>query len=326
MKKKPLQRKKISIPKEAEGLRLDQFLAESQIVKTRSQALKLISRKNILLNNTSPKASYRVQAGDLLKIFLEEEEAELLSPHSATLDILFEDEELIVLKKPAGLVVHPAPGHKEKTLVNILAHKKKLSPGSHPLRPGIVHRLDKGTSGLMLLTKNLTVQNIMIEQFKQRKVQREYWAVSLKPPSPLKDTLETWIKRHPTHRKKFISLKEFQKGGKKAITSYQLFRKSKSGLSWIKCRLNTGRTHQIRVHLSSLSCPIAGDELYGGKQKLSFIKDSRIKEQIRNLNRIALHAHKLSFLHPSSAKPMLFHSPWPSDLKALLKNLGWEKG
>ena len=149
----------------------------------------------------------------------------------------------------------------------------------------------------------------MIEQFKQHRVQREYWALSLKTPAPIKDTLETWMKRHPLHRKKFISLNTYEKGGKKAITSYELLQQSKSGISWIKCHLKTGRTHQIRVHLSSLSCPLLGDELYGGKKKLSFLKEPSLKEQIKNLNRTALHAHSLSFSHPLSFKKMSFHSP-----------------
>lgn len=324
MKKESGQIKKLIVSKEFKGLRLDLFLTKNKITKTRSQALKLISMNKIYLNNLNPKASSRVQTGDILSISLEEMSfPETLSKYEAPLDILFEDEDLIVLNKPAGLVVHPAPGHREKTLVNILAYQKKLSPGSHPLRPGIVHRLDKDTSGLLLITKNQFSQNAMIEQFKQHKVQREYWAISMSPPLPLKDTLETWIKRHPVHRKKFISLNNFQKGCKKAITSYKLFQQNENGISWIKCRLHTGRTHQARVHLSSLSCPILGDKLYGGKKKLSFIKDSLLKEQIKNLNRIALHAHRLSFIHPLSNKKMSFHSPWPFDLKELLKKSGF---
>ena len=324
MKKEAQRAKKLCISKKYEGLRLDQFLTKIQIVKTRSQALKLISKNKVFLNNSNPKASYRLHPGDVLNISLEEIKIpETLSRYEAFLDILFEDEDILVLNKPAGLVVHPAPGHREKTLVNILAHQKKLSPGSHPLRPGIVHRLDKGTSGLMLITKNQSSQMAMIEQFKQHKVKREYWALSLKPPTPLKNTLETWMKRHPIYRQKFISLKKFQKGGKKAISSYELLRQSENGISWIKCWLRTGRTHQVRVHLSSLSCPILGDDLYGGKKKLSFIKDSLLKEKVKNLNRIALHAHRLSFRHPLSAKRMTFHCPWPADLEDILKNIGF---
>ena len=324
MKKDKSSIQQFPVPKEWEGLRLDQFLTKSQVVKNRSQALKLISKNKVFLQNSNPKASYRVQPGDVFRLFLEETSSpETLSRYEAYLEILFEDEDILILNKPAGLVVHPAPGHREKTLVNILAHQKKLSPGSHPLRPGIVHRLDKGTSGLMLVTKNKISEKAMIKQFQQRKVKREYWALSLKAPSPSRDTLETWLKRHPVRRQKFISLKTSQKGGKKAITSYELFRQSEYGISWIKCWLKTGRTHQVRAHLSSLACPLVGDELYGGKKKLSFIKDSLLKEQIKNLNRIALHAHSLSFRHPLRSKNMSFQSPWPLNLQDILKNLGF---
>ena len=320
-KKNPTQT--ILVRKEFEGLRLDVFLAQIQIVQTRSQALKLISKNQVSLNNSPLKASYRLSHGDLLTVALPfSKQKENLSPYHFPVDILFEDEEILIVDKPAGLVVHPAPGHEEKTLVNILFHQKNLSPGSHPLRPGVVHRLDKDTSGLLILTKTKASQDHLIRQFKEHHIQREYWAVSLRPPSPFQGKVETWIARHPVHRKKFISLKEFQPNSKKAISSYKLFCQHDSGLSWIKCHLQTGRTHQIRIHLSSISCPIAGDKVYGGQTKLlSFIKDLALKEEVKNLTRIALHAHSLGFIHPLSGKPMTFQSSWPFDLKALLERL-----
>ncbi len=317
--------KTILIKKDVEGFRLDQFLASHAFIETRSQALKLISGKRVLLNGVCPKASYRLRPGDRLRITLPSQKPLALKPYDRSLNILYEDEEILVIDKPAGLVVHPAPGHETATLVNILFHQKKLSSGSHPLRPGVVHRLDKDTSGLLVLTKNDFSQEFMIEQFKKQNIKREYWAISLHPPSPIKDTIKTWIIRHPVHRQKFISLREFKKGSKTAITDYNSFRQHKSGLSWVKCRLGTGRTHQIRVHLSSISCPVVGDELYGGKKKLAFIKDSLLKEKIKKLNRVALHAHSLSFYHPRSAKKMSFKSYWPPDLKNFLERLDFYK-
>lgn len=325
MKKEKNQTKKIWVSKEFEGLRLDQFLAKSQLVETRAQALNLISKNQVYLNKSNPKASYRLNSGDFLKVILPLKKPVTLSKYDLPLDIPYEDEAVLIINKPAGLVVHPAPGHEKDTLVNILFHQKKLSSGTDPLRPGVVHRLDKDTSGLLVLAKNKPSQDHLINQFKQHKVKREYWAVSLRPPSPIKGTIETWIARHPVHRKKFISLKEFKQGSKKAITSYELFQQSDSGLSWIKCHLKTGRTHQIRIHLSSISCPLAGDKIYGGTKKLSFIKDPFLKEQIKNLNRIMLHAHSLSFLHPLSRKKVTFKSYWPLDLKDLLKKLDFYK-
>ena len=321
MKKEEHKIKEFLIEKKFKGLRLDQFLAKKQVVKTRAQALKLISEKQVFLKKLNLKASYRLNTGDCLKVILPKKKSATLNKYDFPLDILFEDEEILIINKPAGLVVHPGPGHEEETLVNILFHKKNLSPGSHPLRPGIVHRLDKGTSGLLLLTKTKKAQDHLIKQFKDQSVKKEYWAISLHPPSPLKDTLETWIGRHPIHRKKFTSLKKYKSGFKKAITSYQLLRQHESGLSWVQCHLKTGRTHQIRVHLSSLSCPLVGDELYGAKKKLSFLKDSSLKEEVKNFNRLVLHAHSLSFLHPHSNKRVTWKSPWPEDLKPFLKKL-----
>ena len=323
--KKNVQTKKILILKKFKGLRLDVFLTKIQMFPTRSQALKHIAEKQVLLNNSPLKASYCLNSGELLTVIRPLKQEEDLKPYHFPLDILFEDKQILIVNKPAGLVVHPAPGHEEKTLVNILFHQKKLSPGSQPLRPGIVHRLDKDVSGLLLLAKTKTSQDHLIQQFKNHQIQREYWAISLRPPSAMQGVIESWIARHPIHRKKFISLQTFQKGSKKAISSYKLFRQSDSGLSWIKCRLKTGRTHQIRVHLSSISCPIAGDSLYGGKGKLSSIKDTALKEELKSLNRIALHAQSLSFSHPTSNKQIALTCGWPENLKILLKRLEFHK-
>ncbi len=315
---KSSQTKKIPVQKEFEGLRLDVFL--KKWTDSRSSALKLILEKQVCLNNRPLKASYRLRAGDQLRVTFPPKKTLNLKPWDFPLKILFEDKELLVVNKPAGLVVHPAPGHEEKTLVNILFHKKKLSPGSRALRPGIVHRLDKDVSGLLVLTKTKSAQDFMIQQFKERNIQREYWALCLRGPSPVEGEIKSRIARHPSNRKKFISLKQNQDKGKFALTFYKLFCQHESGLSWLKCWLKTGRTHQIRLHLNSISCPVVGDKTYGG-QKLSFIKDLRLKEQVKKLQRIALHAHSLSFPHPVSKKQIIFKSPWPPDMKALLNYL-----
>ena len=316
--------KKLSVQEKFKGFRLDQFLVKIQAVKTRSQALKLISEKKVLLEKSSLKPSYRLNGGEDLMLIIPKSKPDGLSRYDSPLDILFEDEAILVINKPAALVVHPGPGHTDNTLVNILFHQKKLSSGSHPLRPGLVHRLDKDVSGLLVLAKNKSSELHLIEQFKSKQAQREYWAISLRPPYPDKGVIETWIARHPKNRQKFMSYKNNPSRGKKAITSYELFCKHSSGLSWVKCRLQTGRTHQIRVHFSSILCPILGDELYGGK-KSSFIKDTGLKIEIQNLNRISLHAQYLSFIHPLSKKKISFTSSWPSDLEDLIKKLGFGK-
>ena len=305
------------VKKEEEQLRLDQFLRRKKEI--RSQASKLLNQKKVFLNNKALKASYRIKAGELLSVQLEESQS---SPYKA--DILFEDESLIVVNKASGVLTHPAPGNNNSNLVQALLDKNKsLSPGSHPLRPGIVHRLDKDSSGLLLVAKKLAAQEFLIKAFKNREIKREYFALSLKPPQPLEGRLETWLIRHPKHRQKFYSIKEFKAGAKKAITNYKLIKEHESGLSWIKCQLETGRTHQIRVHLSSINCPILGDPLYG-RQKLSALKDSGLKQIIKNLNRVALHAFRLEFQHPVSKKTRTFEIGWPDNLKALLERLQFE--
>lgn len=303
------------------NIRLDQFLAKSQAYSSRSQALKCISKKEVSLNNIPLKASYLVQVNDVLQIPVIKQQSKTLSISNIKIDIVFEDEDVIVINKPAGLVVHPAPGNEHDTLINALFHKVKLSPGTSSHRPGVVHRLDKNSSGLLLLTKNQKSQDVMIEQFKTHKVKRSYWAICLKTPSPIEDHISSYLSRHPKQRTKFISTKQACPGSKQARCSYHVFKMHPQGLAWLNIQLQTGRTHQIRVQLSSLNCPIAGDDLYGGTKKLSFIKDANIKQEIKKLQRTALHAHSLAFLQPSSKKAMVFHASWPKDLKPLLKGL-----
>ena len=312
--------KKILITEEFKAFRLDVFLTKNKIIASRSQALKLISSSAVLLRGKALKPSYRLREGDLLKISLPPAEKEILRPYDHPLEIVFEDEELLVVNKPAGLVVHPGPGHKDKTLVNILFTKKELSSGSAKLRPGVIHRLDKGVSGLLILAKTKSSEEALIQQFKRHEILRKYWALAFRPPSPYSSQIETWLGRHPVHRKKFSAFKEFKAGRKKAITFYQLLKQHSSGISWIECRLKTGRTHQIRVHLSFVNCPILGDDLYG-RQKLTFIKDQGLKKEIQQFKRIALHARFLQFQHPLSKKNLFFESPWPEDMRPLLKSL-----
>ena len=316
--------KEILITEELKGLRLDVFLTKNKLAPSRSQALKLISGQSVFLKEKALKASYCLREGDLLKIYLHPSstEKDVLKPYDYPLEIVFEDEEVLVVNKPAGLVTHPAPGHEDKSLVNILFKEKKLSSGSDKLRPGIVHRLDKEVSGLLVLSKTKKTEDILIEQFKKHEVQRKYRAIALHTPSPYSAQIETWLGRHPIHRKKFTVFKEFKEGNKKAITFYQLIKQHSSGISWLECQLKTGRTHQIRVHLSFIGCPLAGDSLYG-RQKLSFIKDQTLKKKVQLLNRIALHAYSLQFKHPQSKKALFFESSWPEDLSCLLKSLNF---
>lgn len=298
--------------------RLDRVLGRHPEIQTRSQAEKIIKDKKILLNGQPPKASYRVQAGDHFQILVPEEKIKTLEPENIPLEILFEDSDLAVINKPAGLVVHPAAGHYKHTLVNaLLYHIKDLSMGFHEERPGIVHRIDKETSGVLVVAKNNKAHEALAKNFRERTIHRLYWAIAhgvFKKPS---GRIESYLARHQTQRKRYCSQKE----GKWSATNYEV-KTSNKNLSLVQCKLETGRTHQIRVHLSEAGHPLVGDSLYGAdrqNQKLS----GPLKLIIQNIHRIGLHAAELGFEHPRTKKEMFFTAPWPEDLMDLLKELGW---
>ena len=315
---------KIIISKDQEGFRLDQFLGEQNIFKTRSQALKSIKDRKILLKETPLKPSYQLKEGDILTICLSPKPTkEKLSPYDFPVPCIYEDKDILVVDKPAGLVTHPAPGHESDTLVNVLFQRKTLSAGSHPLRPGLVHRLDKDTSGLLVLAKNKPSEENLIQQFKTRTIQRIYWGITLKPPKKPTGKIESYLIRHPKDRKRFISLPtEPATGGKKAITNYRILKQHDSGLSWMEYTLETGRTHQIRVHSSFLHCPLAGDKTYG-RSNWKNLQNKQLQVLCKSLNRVALHAQSLCFSHPRTGKNLSFTSPWPSDLHSFLKYLNF---
>ena len=302
-----------------EGLRLDKFLGETDFIGSRSQALKLITDKKVLLKNKALKASHKLKLGEVLKISVPPTEKQNLSSYDIDIDIVYEDKDILVVNKAAGLVVHPAPGHSSDTLVNALFFRKKLSSGSSQLRPGVVHRLDKDTSGLLILSKNKKAEQNLIEQFKNKSVTRNYWALSLETPRPIEGTVQSYLCRHPISRKKFISIKDYKPGSKKAITHYKVLKQHNNGITLIECQLETGRTHQIRVHLNSLNCPVLGDSFYSKKKP----KSKNLQKMIEESSRIALHAYKLKFQHPRLKKNMVFQIDWPKDLKPLLKNLNF---
>ena len=309
----------IVITKKQSNQRLDSFLGQTDFIKNRSQALHIIKKNFVTLKGKPLKSSYHLREGDKLLIKISKKNEDKIPFYSFPVEIIYEDSSLIVVNKPAGLVVHPAPGHEGDTLVNVLS-KKNLSSGSSALRPGIVHRLDKDTSGLLVLAKDKKVEEDLINQFKQRSIKRVYEALSFSSPSALKGTIESYIGRHKTHRKKFISSREIRPLFKKAISHYSVLKTSLSGISLIECILETGRTHQIRVHMASLLCPLLGDKIYG-KPKFKNIKSKELVVAIKNLNRIALHAKTLGFIHPKTSKEMFFERSWPLDIRPLLKKL-----
>ena len=331
MSKNPLQFK---ISAELSGIRLDKALAAIDEIGTRNRAQALIENNKITLNNQPVKSSYLVKEGDLFKIELPEPQSSTLTPLDLKLDILFEDEDLIVINKPAGLVIHPAAGHEDDTLVNALVHHtQNLSMKFGEDRPGIVHRLDKDTSGTLVVAKNDFTHEALSQQFQERKVHRIYWALSHGLAAKPQIKIQSFISRHPVNRKKMASLKDKHgriitdpqanpKTGKWAVTHAWKVH-VKNNMTLYRLKLETGRTHQIRVHLSEAGLPIVGDILYGSHKKIKTIPQQEIRTDIESLDRFMLHAAELGFTHPRTQQNLLFKTPWPEKDHALIKKWGF---
>lgn len=293
-----------------EGLRLDRWLAKATEISSRSRAAELIDRGLVRSGAASLKASTKVRSGMIVQVEIPAAPSGVLIAREGDLNILFEDEDVVVVDKPVGLVVHPAPGHSDDTLVNLLLHHvKDLSMGFQENRPGIVHRIDRDTSGLLVIAKNDQAHHSLAAQFKAKSTNRTYWAITGAAPVPAQGVRKSYLARHPTDRKKFASTTK-PGLGKLAITHYRTLATSGKA-SWVECRLETGRTHQIRVHLSELGAPILGDPIYGGKFKNS-------------APRLMLHAMELGFTHPRSGERLNFRSPWPELGLKTLRELGFK--
>ena len=293
-------------------LRADVFVYENAPVSSRSKAQSLFKNKLVTVNGKVCKASHRVVTGDCFKInFLDQSsDDEYLKPYSIDLDILFEDNDLMVINKPGGLVVHPGAGHISDTLVNALIfHKKTLSSGSISTRPGIVHRLDKDTSGILLIAKNDKAHINLARQFENRTIRRNYLALVYGSPKNKVGRIESRLLRHPGNRKIFRSNDKSDKG-KVAITNYEVL-ESNSELSLVRLKLDTGRTHQIRVHLSEMGHPIVADRVYAGRKK---VKDKDIQALIEGLPQMALHSFYIRFAHPTKNFDMSFECNWSRQL------------
>jgi 23S rRNA pseudouridine1911/1915/1917 synthase len=313
------------------GLRLDQFLAAECPDITRSRAASLIKQGHVSAGGQPiVNAAYRVKADEVFEVDLPEPEPAEPGPEAIPLDVLYEDEALIVIDKPAGLVVHPAAGNWTGTLVNaLIAHcGDSLSGIGGVRRPGIVHRLDKDTSGVMVVAKSDAAHRGLAAQFadhgREGRLLREYRALVWGRPLPLKGTIETDIGRHPTNRLKMA----VRKGdGKYAHTAYivrsSLPASDKSGgvpiASLVDCTLLTGRTHQIRVHLAHIGHPIIGDDLYGsGFRSKSRVLPDEARSAIMNMARQALHAAVLGFVHPITNVFLRFESELPADMRQIV--------
>jgi 23S rRNA pseudouridine1911/1915/1917 synthase len=306
------------VPEASDGARLDRFLADSLPDSSRSLIQKHIEVGAVSIDGAPPKrgAKTPVRAGSTIRYAPPPPEPTELVAEDIPLHILWQDEWLLVLDKPAGLVVHPALGHRRGTLVNaLLHHVKDLRGIGGELRPGIVHRLDRDTTGVMVVAKDDEAQRALVEAFKSRKVEKRYLAIVHGLPSPKSATIDTKYGRHPSDRKRFSSKVA---EGKRAITHYEV-KEVFAGASLLDVRIDTGRTHQIRVHLADRGHPLVGDRVYGGRARA--IRDPRTKELLLSFPRPALHAQRLAFPHPRSGEMLSFEAPIPEDLLGLLEAL-----
>lgn len=297
--------------------RLDLALSKREDISSRSRAQELIDSGFVFINRKlATKSSYKLRLNDEVEYSIPELKKTSLLPKNIPLDIHYEDDHIIVVNKPAGLVMHPAAGHENDTLVNaLLFHCKKLSIGFKEERPGIVHRIDKDTSGLVVVAKDDVSHQELAKQFAAKTVHRKYWAICFGILRQNSGKIETLIGRAKNERKKFSSKVS---EGKVAITNYQVLATYKKDLSLVSLRLETGRTHQIRVHLNDMGHPIVADWFYCNTTRLKSIGSSELKHKIQSLDRFALHAAELGFVHPITKENLLFKAPPPDSLEELL--------
>ena len=310
--------RKLIINKEQKNCRLDQALTKLSNF-TRSQIKILINNGNIITNkNLIKEASYKVREGEEFVIKAPIPKIEKFEGEDIPLNIIFEDNDIIIVNKSAGMVTHPAPGNNNGTLVNALINhtKNKLSNINAINRPGIVHRLDKETSGLIIIAKNNVSHFNLAEQFKTHTISRKYKAIVWGVPK--KQTIEGYIERHKINRKK-MSLNN-NHAGKYSKTHINLI--NNYGLaSLVECKLETGRTHQVRLHMTSINSPLIGDKVYGKNKINQFSKNKKNFNQfmiLKNFSRQALHAYHIGFIHPKTKKYMEFNDEIPADMRNLL--------
>lgn len=310
------------------GQRLDKWLAHIEGINSRSIAHDLITKNHVLIDSKPAKPSSVLKLFQIVEIQIPEVQSVGLQPFDFPLDIIYEDSDLIVVNKPSGLVVHPAAGHEQDTLVNALIHHTQELSMKNELRPGIVHRLDKETSGLLVIAKNDLAHDHLSSQFKNKTTHRIYFAVVEKELKSASGTFQSYLARHPVDRKRYASVHENNKiinkfkesivDGKWAVTHFKKLSASYIDkniyLTYTKLKLETGRTHQIRVHLSENGHPLLGDSIYGASKIL-------IKKYA--LNRFFLHAAELGFIHPTTHAEMLFKVNWPTADSAKLIELGF---
>ena len=299
---------KIEIEDDYDDIRIDKVLSAYLTELSRTYIQKLIEGGNVTLSGKTLKTNYKVSVGQEIEVLLPEPETLKVEPENIPLDILFEDSDVIVVNKPKNMVVHPAAGHYSGTLVNALLYhcKDSLSGINGIMRPGIVHRIDKDTTGALVVCKNDTAHQFLAEQLKEHSITRRYEAIVYNSFKETEGRVEGPIGRHPSERTKMAIN---HKNGKEAITNYRVLENLGNGYAHVECRLETGRTHQIRVHMSSIHHPLVGDTIYGP------VKDSF------GLEGQSLHAKILGFIHPTTKEYMEFEAPTPEYFTKLLQKL-----
>lgn len=302
----------LTVSPEEAGQRLDAYLA-SVTELTRSAAVRLIEDELVTVNGKSPNKKEKVKAGDTVNVSLPEPEPDVAVPQNIPLDIIYEDEDILVVNKPCGMVVHPAAGNPDGTLVNAILYHcgDSLSGIGGVIRPGIVHRIDKDTSGLLVVAKNDAAHLSLSDQLKVHRVSRVYHAIAIGNLRQDSGTVDAPIGRHPTDRKRMAVLRGADAHAREAVTHYRVLERF-DGLCHVECHLETGRTHQIRVHMASLGHPLLGDPVYGGaNHRFCQSHPALIHGQ-------CLHAAELSLIHPRSGEEMHFTCPLPEDIERIL--------
>ena len=303
-----------TVDREAARVRLDRFLEVCLGGFSRSRIKALIDDGLVKVAGVkAQKGGQRMREGDSVEVTIPPPRTLELVPLEMKLSILYEDSHLLVLEKPAGLVVHPAPGHEDDTLVNaLLAHCHGLRDIGGVERPGIVHRLDKDTSGLLVVAKDQGTHQALVNLFQSRGVEKVYLALVYGVPRHPKGTIRTFIGRHPGNRKKMAVVER----GREAITHYRVLTHGED-ISLVEVKIETGRTHQIRVHMQHIGHPVVGDPLYGGKGPRRLAPP--LREAIKALGRQALHHHRMRFVHSVTGEEMVFSSPMPQDMEKVAR-------
>lgn len=306
-----MQEFKLNCTGEERGLRIDRYLADHLDGQSRNSIQKLIEEGLVLVNGNACRASYKLQEKDQIFVSVPDAVLTELRPERIPLDILYEDDQLLIVNKPKGMVVHPAPGHSTGTLVNAIMYHcgKELSGINGEIRPGIVHRIDMNTTGSLIVCKTDAAHRFIASQIKEHSVHRVYRAIVYGHLNPTEGTIRTSIGRDPRDRKK---MSVGVKNGRQAITHYRELARLKNNFSYVEFELETGRTHQIRVHMASIGHPILGDQVYGPK-KSPYHLDGQ-----------TLHAMTIGFVHPTSKRYVEFTAPLPEYFQYLLAILGEE--